>query len=284
MCLRHMILRFGRAGKVTAENSDEPCPSRDEALKSVEKRDESHRQVGYTHRRTRGRVDNPLTPRMDMSIGTTTLPKVSLIRRARRAAVVLGLSLSVGACASDAPSAPVAPEPQASNGLLGSTLGLVNGLLSNVTALLRLTPLNATITRSVTVNNATGGVLLVPETGLEVIIPAGALPTSQMTITVKALAGRAVAYDFEPHGTQFVKPLQFRQSLGLTLYTLLPIKPTLTGGYFANTSQVNTTTGSATLNEVINATVVGGTVYFNINHFSGYMVSTGRSSEQFDEF
>jgi hypothetical protein len=221
---------------------------------------------------------------MDMLIGTTTSPQVSLFRRARRTAAVLGLSLFVGACAVDAPSAPVAPDTQAANGLLGSTLGLVNGLLSNVTALLRLTPLNAPITRSVTVNNATGGVLLVPETGLEVIIPAGALPTSQMTITVKALAGRAVAYDFEPHGTQFVKPLQFRQSLGLTLYTLLPIKPALSGGYFANTNQVNTTTGRSNLNEVLNATVVGGTVRFDIKHFSGYMVSTGRSSEQFDEF
>ncbi|HEY0931192.1 MAG TPA: hypothetical protein VGE27_14825 [Gemmatimonas sp.] len=219
-----------------------------------------------------------------MLIGTTTSPKVSFFRRARRTAAVLGLSLSAGACAVDAPSAPVAPETQASNGLLGSTLGLVNGLLSNVTALLRITPLSAPITRSVTVNNATGGVLLVPETGLEVIIPAGALPTSQMTITVKALAGRAVAYDFEPHGTQFVKPLQFRQSLGLTLYTLLPIKPVLAGGYFANANQVNTATGRSTLNEVINASVVGGTVRFNIQHFSGYMVSTGRSSEQFDEF
>jgi len=219
-----------------------------------------------------------------MLIGTTTSPKVSLLRRARRTAVALGLSLSVGACAVDAPSAPVAPEVPATNGLLGSTLGLVNGLLTNVTALLRLNPLDAPITRSVTVNNAIGGVLLVPETGLELIIPAGALPTSTMTITVKALPGRAVAYDFEPHGTRFVKPLQFRQSLGLTLYPLLPIKPVLSGGYFANENQINPTTGRATLNEVLNATVVGNSVRFDIRHFSGYMVSTGRSSEHYDEF
>src|SRR5690606_22715171 len=47
-----------------------------------------------------------------------------------------------------------------------------------------------------------GGVINVPGAGLRVTIPTGALqrPTR---ISVRALAGSAVAYTFEPHGTQF---------------------------------------------------------------------------------
>lgn len=206
-------------------------------------------------------------------------PRSTRAQRARRVVLAAGLvaSSALAACSTDSITAP-APAP--SNGLLGSTLGLVNNLLSSVTGLLRLAPLQSPVTRSVLVTRSQGGELRIPETGLRLTIPAGAIPRDTMTITVTALAGRAVAYEFQPHGTRFAKPLTFSQDLSVTSWLVSLLKPELSGGYFKDASQVNTQTGVSVINEELDARISGNRVTFDISHFSGYMVSTGRSGDK----
>lgn len=207
------------------------------------------------------------------AMSQTTWTALPFVRRCSTVLAIAALSFTA-ACASDSISAPsaAAGPSAAKDGLIGTVLSL----LTPVQGITRTTSLNAPVSASVKFTSA-GGVIAIPSLGLKVTVPAGAIPTSSMTITVTALAGNTVAYDFQPHGTKFLKPLRMEQSLvGTNLQNTL-LKPTLYGAYFENNSQVNTSTGSAMINELLSAVTFSNTVSFNINHFSGYMVSTGRS-------
>ena len=91
-----------------------------------------------------------------------------------------------------------------------------------------------------------------------------------------------IAYDFQPHGTKFLKPLTFRQDLSGTTWGTSLIK-VLNGGYFKSTSQLDQARGVALLDELLPAVTLDRRVSFSINHFSGYMVSSGRQSSYSDD-
>jgi hypothetical protein len=198
-------------------------------------------------------------------------------RFARSATMLAAVACSglLAGCSSDSIAAPhpVAPESGPKAGLLGDVLTLVTSPLQNVLGLLRLTP-QPELVRSITVD-ASGGVLDIPETGLRITIPRGAV-SARTTITVKSLAGLTVAYDFAPHGIKFAVPLEFSQDLQ---GTKVQAGDVLTGGYFASTTQLLTWLGLAKVNEVLPARIENGRAIFGVPHFSGYMVSTGRAED-----
>ena len=131
-------------------------------------------------------------------------------------------------------------------------------------------------TRSWKVSARRGGLLEWAEVGLVVIVPPKAISGSEMTLTVTAMPGAVVAYEFGPHGSQFAAPLIVTQSLVGTNYARLGADVRLRGGYFRNASQINHATGTAEIDESL-PTVLGFKglfVSFKVTHFSGYMVST----------
>jgi hypothetical protein len=137
--------------------------------------------------------------------------------------------------------------------------------------LLRQQPLRGDVSASVTVG-VLGGVLDVPGTGLHLVIPPGAVG-QQTTITATAVAGRLVAYEFEPHGLVFDVPLVFEQSLtGLVGGNMLRQGR---GGYFGNRTDLHDQVGAADVLESLSAWVFGGKLVFPIHHFSGYMAASG---------
>jgi hypothetical protein len=105
-----------------------------------------------------------------------------------------------------------------------------------------------------------------------------------MTFTITALAGPVVAYDFQPHGAVFLKPLKFVQQLGHTNWAHLNLpsgyQPGWNGAYFADARQIDLTSGTAVVNELLPADVniSGATLTFSVPHFSGYMVASGTVS------
>jgi hypothetical protein len=125
-----------------------------------------------------------------------------------------------------------------------------------------------------------GGQMSLPGTGLTLIIPALAL-TAPTTITVTAVAGSEVAYEFEPHGLQFNVPLIVRQSLDGTSASQQHgvIPGVLYGGYFADPSGLDQLTGTALVDEVLRVSIdrVLGMATFSVSHFSGYLLGTGES-------
>jgi hypothetical protein len=120
-----------------------------------------------------------------------------------------------------------------------------------------------------------GGTLSIPDAGLTLVVPPGAVK-SNTTFTATALAGRLVAYEFEPHGTTFAVPLQFSQDLTKTnLLGSLTGSLLMKGAYFSSKDNLNTTLGIGLVNELVPATtdLLSRRVRFPINHFSGYLVS-----------
>jgi hypothetical protein len=147
--------------------------------------------------------------------------------------------------------------------------------------LLRVKPLDNPVVVTKVIPSG-GGSIDVPGTDFQLQVPKGAFDGKQMAITVKALPGYAVAYDFEPHGAVFNVPLKFVQHLGHT--NLKGVQPPagftqqLSGAYFPHANLVDPVTGIAVVTELLSAQVTwaGDQMTFPIWHFSGYMVSTGR--------
>ena len=151
--------------------------------------------------------------------------------------------------------------------------------------LLRQNPLLNPIVVTKTIPRG-GGSISVPGTDFQLQIPKEAFADKEMTITITALPGKVVAYDFQPHGVVFLKPLKAVQQLGHTNWKGVKLKKGTyddwTGAYFANTSQVNLMNGKAFIDEFMpgGVEIGGATVTWSIPHFSGYMVSTGREEDQ----
>ena len=131
-----------------------------------------------------------------------------------------------------------------------------------------------------------GGGISVPGTDFDLDIPKDAFVEKEMTITITALPGKVVAYDFQPHGVVFLKPLKATQKLGHTNWKGVKLKKGTyedwAGAYFKSASQINLMNGKALIDEFMPGGVElgGSTITWWIPHFSGYMVSTGREEEQ----
>jgi hypothetical protein len=187
------------------------------------------------------------------------------------------------ACSNDKAPAATEPEVTAQNGLISDLLGSVTSLLIPARALERDRPIGQPITRSFVVTRSNGGRIEIEEAGLRVDVPSGAIATNSLNITVTVLPGKAIAYDFQPHGTKFLKPLAFRQDLEGTTWDHSNFKGTLNGGYFKDTRQLNLLSGLAILDELFPIEIKTHEARFNINHFSGYMVSGGRKGSSYYE-
>ena len=185
--------------------------------------------------------------------------------RIRAATLVLGLAF-VGACAD--PAGPAAPdlehlEPNA--GLLDGTLGLLG---ASVEVLHRSTPLAEDEVASAVIG-PDGGHLNLPNAGLKVSFPTGALTTST-TITVTAPAGDLVGYHFEPHGLAFGAEVVLAQALDKTDAGLLDDLTGLTAAYFGGDLEP-----IVEALELLDLDISGlGRATFEIEHFSGYVIAT----------
>jgi hypothetical protein len=193
--------------------------------------------------------------------------------------MVGGLS-TMTAC-SDTPSAPLAlenatPAYDRQNSPNTQQLGTALAEPLRVKALLRDVPLATSQTRSFTMQGAHGGVIDWPELGLKVVVPHKGFRGKDITITVTALAGDVIAYDFGPDGSQFDVPLVVIQSLKGTNYAKLGGAAQLRGAYFRHASDVSDATNTAVVREFqpTDLDLRSGNVTFKVTHFSGYMVST----------
>jgi len=143
----------------------------------------------------------------------------------------------------------------------------------------RSTPLPSDVTWSFQVGSG-GATSSNSDVGLTVTVPAGAV-SENVQITVTALAGQPVAYRFEPHGLQFGRNVYLTQDLNHTTLGLLS-GLLLRGAYFATDSLELSTDGLAIVTEIIGAATnpLTRTTTFPIQHFSGYILASGRDSTE----
>jgi hypothetical protein len=128
-----------------------------------------------------------------------------------------------------------------------------------------------------------GGQLRIHKAGIRVDFPRGAVDT-ETRITVTAVPGRVVAYRFEPHGLVFAQPVTVTQSLrGTAAWRNPSLAAELQGSYFERLF-VDTSHSFAKSSERRPGKLkeFGRALEFTIEHFSGYMVSTGKASIDVD--
>jgi hypothetical protein len=136
-----------------------------------------------------------------------------------------------------------------------------------------------------------GGDIKIPELGFKISFPAGAVAKKTL-ITATAVAGGEVAYTFEPHGITFQSPAKVMQDLRLT--TAVgddAVLSSLRRGYFSEQWSSTLLEGSSSkvkVKEVENAAVDhtpsgnGRFARFEVSHFSGYLLASGRQSRACD--
>jgi len=144
----------------------------------------------------------------------------------------------------------------------------------------RLAPLDSDISVSAVIG-PNGGSIKINQAGGKIDIPAGAL-SDTVTITMTALAGPNVAYEFQPHGITFAQPVKIQQDLKFTLASVYPQLLDLAhGAYYDRALDSTFVDAGKTLMQVkehelgypdINASQIK----FYVGHFSGYVVLCGR--------
>ena len=132
------------------------------------------------------------------------------------------------------------------------------------------TPVTTSRTFSMNISPTTGSVIHIPTLGLSITIPANAVnvPTK---ISVTAIPGSTVAFDFQPAGITFKQPLTITQDLRYTQWKGLPFSVV----YFNQSADV-TADSHVKTTEIIPTAIFGTTTTFEIWHFSGYALAAGR--------
>ncbi len=187
-------------------------------------------------------------------------------------------------------AAPRAGTPGANANLLGGVLNLTGAVVQTVVQTVndllypvvqRQQALAHPITVTHTIGTA-GGSISIPQAGLTITFARGAVLRST-PITVTADSGKAVSYEFGPHGTQFYAPVTIAQDMSLTTLADKPGAASgIHGGYTANGLQDIIGGLLARVAELLDATttvIIGrdgkahlGTSSFIIKHFSGYIL------------
>jgi ZU5 domain len=185
--------------------------------------------------------------------------------------VLAVLAIGIGGCSdarSTAPTAPVAPDAPRE--------GLLLGFISTSTTLRRATRLERDITVGARIGSE-GGVIAIPEAGLRLVVPAGAV-AAPTDFSATAVQGRAVAYEFQPHGVRFAKPLVLTQELRGTEWFGIPLLD-FRAGYFTDRTKLDTENATAQLAEILplSLDLLRLQARFDVPHFSGYVISTGRA-------
>jgi hypothetical protein len=196
-------------------------------------------------------------------------------------AALLGLAACRDVVAPQTP--PPAPPPNALLGIISipildpilASIPLLGPLLvpDTVVVVQRLQALPYDITQTKLIGSG-GGQISIPAAGVTLIVPYGAVDYAT-PITMTALAGRGVAYEFGPSGMTFKKPLTIKQDLSVTsIDPRLLSKLKFSGGYFKSRKYL---LGGllGIIYELLSATTSasGTSVQFNVKHFSGYLIA-----------
>lgn len=183
-----------------------------------------------------------------------------------RCALSLTLALTAAACDNSNPAGPAPAVRRA----VGASAGF------QAVVLPRLVPVPAgpAVTARVTID---GGVIALPSAGLRVTFPAGAV-TEPVDVTVRTASARRVAYEFEPHGLVFARPVLVEQLLsGTSAASDAALRRALVATYVA-TGFDDRADGAVDADEVlpVQLDARGRVASFEVLHFSGYQLASGR--------
>lgn len=173
------------------------------------------------------------------------------------------LALAIVGCSADAPTA---VQPRVGKPVV-------------MGAITRYEPLVNDVTVSATIGSE-GGSFSIPETGLTVTVPAGAVPDS-VVFSATAHRGKIVAYDFQPAG-RFAVPIQVTQDLYYTSWHHQADLSDVFGGYYTGENALDDEQGEAEVSELPPSVVdvEKCKITLAVAHFSGYVIATGRNRRE----
>ncbi len=162
---------------------------------------------------------------------------------------------------------------------------------NNMDVLKRTTPLPNDVSITTTVTNAQGGTMNLSAAGMFVRIPPGSLgaDVASVDVTLTALAGEDVAFEFGPHGLEFTQPISIYVSTNGTEaqgYTPTSVDQTTTGAAsgYGGTNQAldsflgvyytgDAATGPVTPEQTFPVFFKWSWLVFQTDHFSGYAMA-----------
>jgi hypothetical protein len=126
-----------------------------------------------------------------------------------------------------------------------------------------------------------GGELRLDAAGVKVVFPPGAVRTAT-TLTMTAVAGEVVAYDFQPH-TTFYMPVMIQQDVTLTTSEVSSLPRLMYGGFYGATldsSFVDATRTRVKVHETQlgYVDVARKQIKIFVGHFSGYILATRKTT------
>jgi hypothetical protein len=198
----------------------------------------------------------------------------------RRSLVIAMGALVLVSCSEGGISAPTAQVQASSDQSWGSDAGQLSSSRNQVE--LKALWWNRGYDQAISVSktiDAAGGTISIPQTGLIVSFPQGAL-TSPLKITITADKDY-VAYKFDPAGTIFLKDVTVTQQLNTTAIFGGPLRSQLYAAYIADDNirlsgsvPVVEIEPSTTIFSVLNPLLPQAEVWI-IRHFSRYMLASG---------
>jgi hypothetical protein len=193
----------------------------------------------------------------------------------RSLVTALGAAILVS-CADSGLIGPADP----SGGLSGTQGGVVVNPGSSTPTELHALWWNENLAAPVTVSKtigSSGGSIAIPQTGLTVSFPAGAVQ-SPLTITITADT-KYVAYKMEPSGTRFLKDVTATQQLSATQLAGAALQGQIYSAYIADDSV--SLSGKVPVLEIEPSTTILSTAsqspqaqVWTIKHFSRYMLAS----------
>jgi hypothetical protein len=192
-----------------------------------------------------------------------------------RAVSLRALAVVALVAATRCDKSPTAPAPAPS---AAPANRLLLGSPTTVQVIRRNTPLATAVSAS-SVVGLFGGQISIPSAGIKVVVPPLAV-MSPTRITVTAVAGDQVAYEFEPHGTHFLVPLLVTQNLTGTNATNGGLLKPLVAGYFASKSDLDPLGGTGLVSELLGVVLnlSSKSATFPVFHFSGYLIASGEGT------
>jgi hypothetical protein len=199
----------------------------------------------------------------------------------RSLSVLLGAIL-ISACTEPSIQGPTAPASavSAQNGAASQKGADGGGTLTNASQIelkaLWWNKKHSDVVRVSKTIGAEGGTISVPQTGLTIVFPEGAV-SSPLTITVTS-DDKYVAYKMEPAGTQFLKDVTVTQQLSLTEVAGSLLRNQLFAAYIADDNLK--LSGRVPVLEIEPSTTVRSALglpqaqVWNIRHFSRYMLAS----------
>jgi hypothetical protein len=188
-----------------------------------------------------------------------------------RVLLAVAIGVTASACADDA-RAPFGLREAPTAQQTSATLARTSGAKAKLAGMQWRKQLKRDVHASALIGPA-GGVLVLPATGLRLVVPAGAVSRPTL-FGATALEGKVVAYDFEPAGSVFPVALRVEQDPAF-INMKHNDASRMRAGYFPSRSDLDQSRATGDVAELISTSWSAGAVSFSVWHFSGYMMSWG---------